>query len=167
MYNSDMDTYASTIETPIALTYDPAIYWLEPHAVAQVNASQEILKDVPNMTERLSYELGRVLARETASAGWAHYTVVEQPFEDDFFRNIRTFRRHAHEQPGFTKIHRYAGPPRLMRLRIQPPQGKAVDLELRRVMWHGRRERAALHGTELYVVYADIKPEARGGITDT
>lgn len=146
-YNASMETDA--VHKPPALTYDPAIYWLVPHVYAECSASLYVLQDSPDALRWVLDELEHTLKR---GAPWAHYTTVEQPHRDDTHPDIRIFRRHAYEQPGFTYIHQMVAPLHVYQLRLAPQGGPHITLDLRLLMYRGEEVRGALHGAELYVI---------------
>lgn len=150
-----MTTYPTNFSIPrtLPLTYDPAIYWLRPYVWAEQSVSMSVLEASYDWAwARAWEEVERGIAEALREVTWARYTTVNQPYHDDLTTGIRTFRRHAYEQPGFTYIHRYFAPMEMRRLRPQPQGGKPIDLEPRQLMYRGERVRGALHGTDLYVI---------------
>ncbi len=146
------------------LTYDAAIYWTEPRYHCEYRIDWQVFQDTRfDVREHARRNLRQLAAIESKKADWIAYTTVEDVFSEG---NTLVIRHSLYEQPGFTKIHRYAGPPHIHQFRIQPQGGPIVTLDLRRLLCHGERARGALHGTELYVIPPAIAPEQQGGLRE-
>lgn len=147
MYNKYM------MREQIYLTYDNAIYWLNPFCYAEYRVDWHVMRDAAfDIQAYVQEQLRRTGATEMAKMhdGWLRYTTIADERNEG---DMTIFRHTLYEQPGFTEIKLLRAPNEwVVFRRFDDTTHQVVELPLRRLMYRGERVRGALHDNVLYVV---------------
>lgn len=146
--NDHDERYGPTYPAPPALSYDPAIYWVDDTWYVEQQALIEVADD-PRAEQYAQHALDTATRRCVSELRWGRWHQDEERITRGPTIHIR---RWLCECPSYHEVHRYRGPPVTRELRIIANDRTIVELPLRRLMDHDRQSFGALHDETLYIV---------------